>query len=178
MWHLKRVKSVVCSPKFCCSSTSHFFPFLCYQSIVILISVSSTFLLYLSPDLHGPCLPFSGKFTSVKLLRWMRWARFSHYLVGNSLAEVSLSEMCGFCCWPPPHGYPPRHNYNLTFWCTAFSLCTPARWWCVLALKASTKQWSLLVVILEQEQSRPRSQAFTLCLEFLRYFSASHTSQL
>lgn len=89
------------------------------------------------------------------------------------ICEASFSVMYGFCSWPPPHSYTPRHDGNL-----AFSPCTPGRWWCVLALMANTKQCSLLIVILEQEQPRPRSQAFTLCLEFLRYFSASHTSQL
>lgn len=82
-----------------------------------------------------------------------------------------LSCMAPNCA--PAHSYPPRHDGN-----PAFSPCTPGRWRCVLALTASTKQCSLLLVTLEQEQPRPRSQAFTLCLEFLRYFSASHTSQL
>lgn len=67
----------------------------------------------------------------------------------------------------------PRHTGDL-----AFSRCTPGRWWWVLALTASTQQCSLLIITLEQEQPRPRSQAFTLCLEFLRCFSANHTSQL
>lgn len=100
----------------------------------LLISALGMLLPYLSPDLHGPHLPFSCKFTSVKLPRWIRRARFPHYLMGNSSAEASFSETYSFCSWPPPHGYTPRHDANLTIWHTAFSLCTPARWRCVLGL--------------------------------------------
>lgn len=137
---LKRIKLVVCSWKICCRSLPNFFPFLPYQSIAILISALSVLPPYLPPDPHWSRLPFSFKFTSVKLPRWIKPARFSHYLMGNSSAEASFSERDGFCSWPPPCGCAPRHDDNLTFWCAAFSSCTPARWWCVLALKASTKQ--------------------------------------
>lgn len=174
MMHLKRVNLNVCSQKTCCTSTPNFFPFLPYQMVAISICLKhAPSVSFIRPTELPPA--FLMKVHLSEITEVNKASKIFPLPHGEFICRWihPFSVMSGFRCWPPPHSYTPRHDGNL-----AFSPCTPGRWCCGLALMASTKQCSLLVVILEQEQPRPRSQAFTLCLEFLRYFSASHTSQL